>query len=106
MCIRDRADAVFLGEKLEPVAVAIDIAVKARNLMQQNLWLAVIYNLIAVPMAIAGGVTPLIAAAAMSGSSVIVTLNALRLRAPKSAALPPAENAEAGPLALSPGRAA
>ena len=101
-----QADAVFLGEKLEPVALAIDIAVKARNLMQQNLWLAVIYNLIAVPMAIAGGVTPLIAAAAMSGSSVIVTLNALRLRAPKSAALPPAENAEAGPLALSPGRAA
>jgi Cu2+-exporting ATPase len=75
-----QADAVFLGEKLTPVRELIVIARRARMLMHQNLWLAVIYNAIAVPIAIAGLVTPLIAAVAMSGSSVLVTLNALRAR--------------------------
>lgn len=73
-----QADAVFIGERLAPVYDSVDIARRARTLMMQNLWLAVIYNLIAVPVAIAGLVTPLIAALAMSGSSVLVTLNALR----------------------------
>jgi Cu2+-exporting ATPase len=72
------ADAVFLGERLAPVHDALVVAKRARALMTQNLALAVIYNAIAVPFAIAGFVTPLLAAVAMSGSSLLVTANALR----------------------------
>jgi len=75
-----QADAVFLGERLAPVADTMIVARRARALMAQNLWLAVIYNAVAVPVAIVGLVTPLIAALAMSGSSLLVTLNALRAR--------------------------
>ena len=74
------ADLVFLGKPLVPVVAALDFSHKALHLMRQNLWLAVGYNLLAVPIAISGVVTPLIAAAAMSGSSLLVMLNALRAR--------------------------
>jgi Cu2+-exporting ATPase len=74
------ADAVFLGERLAPVADTLDLAAKAKRLMRENVWLAVLYNAIAVPIAIAGLATPLVAAVAMSGSSVLVTANALRAR--------------------------
>ena len=77
------ADAVFLGDRLAPVLDAPQIARMAHAIMWQNLWLAVVYNLVAVPLAIAGLVTPLIAALAMSGSSVLVTLNALRAGLPR-----------------------
>jgi P-type Cu2+ transporter len=74
------SDALFLGEKLRPVLSAVVISRRARALMKQNLALAAIYNVFAVPLAIAGLVTPLIAAVAMSGSSLLVTVNALRAR--------------------------
>jgi Cu2+-exporting ATPase len=74
------ADLVFLGKLLGPVVAAIDFSRKALHLMRQNIWLAVGYNLLAVPIAISGVVTPLIAALAMSGSSLLVMLNAIRAR--------------------------
>lgn len=74
------ADLLLLGNTLAPVGDAIALAQKARRLMMENLWLSVVYNIIAVPIAIMGHATPLVAALAMSGSSVIVTLNALRAR--------------------------
>jgi Cu2+-exporting ATPase len=84
-----QADAVFLGEKLAPVLAALDIAKRARSLMRQNLTFAIVYNVFAVPVAMAGHASPLFAALAMSGSSILVTLNALRLRGgAKSATLP------------------
>ncbi|QGM98181.1 heavy metal translocating P-type ATPase [Methylocystis parvus] len=83
------ADAVFLGERLAPVVTTLDLARKSRALMRENLALSVIYNVFAVPLAMAGWLTPLIAAAAMSGSSILVTLNALRAgRAPTAKADP------------------
>ena len=77
-----QADAVFPGERLAPVADALHLARKAKRLMVGNLWRSAIYNLIAAPIAILGFASPLVAALAMSGSSILVTLNALRAREP------------------------
>ena len=72
-------DFVFQGEKLTPVLTAIAIARRARTMALQNFAVAFVYNIVCVPLAMTGFVTPLIAAIVMSSSSIIVTANALRL---------------------------
>lgn len=74
------ADVVFQGNRLSPVAAVIETARRARNVMRQNLALSICYNVLMVPLAVAGFVTPWLAAAAMSSSSLIVMLNSFRVR--------------------------
>ena len=73
------ADMVLRSDALLPILEAICVSRKARTLVLQNFALAALYNAVAVPVAAFGLVTPLLAAAAMSSSSLLVSLNALRL---------------------------
>lgn len=74
------ADMVFQGGQLAPVLAALQVSKMTKRLVLQNFTQAAAYNVVAVPLAVAGLVTPMIAAIVMSVSSITVTLNALRLK--------------------------
>jgi P-type Cu2+ transporter len=74
------SDAVFQGGKLGAVTELLATARKTKTMSFQNFAVAFGYNLLFVPLAMAGYVTPLVAAIAMSSSSILVTVNAIRLR--------------------------
>jgi len=76
---RTAAETVFMGESIRAVMVAIDVSARAQRIAKENFLLAVGYNVLAVPVAMVGLVSPLVAAIAMSTSSIIVIANALRL---------------------------
>ena len=76
---QNAADLVFSGEALGAVITAIDVARAARRRALENFGFSALYNLVAAPAAMLGLVNPFVAALAMSGSSLVVTLNALRM---------------------------
>jgi P-type Cu2+ transporter len=77
---RTAADFVFTRSSLASVAYAYDIAVATSRIVRQNFGLAIFYNMLAVPLAVSGQLNPLLAAVAMSTSSIIVVGNSLRLQ--------------------------
>ncbi len=82
---QNSADIVFQGDALQPVITAWRTACTTQRLVRQNFVLAIGYNVVAIPLAVAGYVTPLVAALAMSGSSLLVIANAMRLTRMKDA---------------------
>ncbi|MCD2173345.1 cation-translocating P-type ATPase [Rhizobium sp. C4] len=76
---RQAADFVFLHESLVAVSLAIDVSKRAGRLILENFALAIAYNVVFVPLALLGYASPLVAAIAMSTSSIIVVANAMRL---------------------------
>jgi Cu2+-exporting ATPase len=78
------ADMVLLTENLERLPEAIDVSRKTLRIIRQNLGWAILYNILAIPLAAAGWVAPWMAAIGMSASSLIVVINALRLNESQS----------------------
>jgi Cu2+-exporting ATPase len=76
---RASADAVALGRHLGTIVTAARIARQTRRIIRQNIAWAIVYNVTAVPLAVAGMLAPWMAAIGMSASSLIVVMNALRL---------------------------
>jgi Cu2+-exporting ATPase len=74
------SDAVYSGG-ISSLPVLLKISKRTRNVMLENFTFAALYNLVAIPIAVTGHATPLVAALAMSFSSVAVSLNAIRLAA-------------------------
>jgi len=77
---RASADAIVLGKRLGSVVDAVRVARKTRHVIRQNITWAIVYNLLAVPLAAAGILAPWMAAIGMSASSLVVVVNALRLQ--------------------------
>ncbi|MCK6419178.1 MAG: cadmium-translocating P-type ATPase [Alphaproteobacteria bacterium] len=77
---QNAADIVFMGTHLQSVDQAHTTACITQKLVKENFALSIIYNILAIPLAIAGYVTPLLAALAMSGSSLLVIANSFRIR--------------------------
>lgn len=76
---RSAADFIFLNGDMDGIRVAMTTAGRAAMLIRQNFALAIVYNVVSIPLALSGYASPLIAAVAMSTSSILVVANAVRL---------------------------
>jgi Cu2+-exporting ATPase len=74
------ADVVLVGSRLTALAEVVTLARRTRTIIRENLALAVAYNVVAIPLAVAGHVSPLAAAVLMPASSLVVLLNTVRPR--------------------------
>jgi Cu2+-exporting ATPase len=74
------ADIILTGDSLEGVTTSFVASRKARQLVRQNLTWALLYNLSILPLAVSGALQPWMAALGMSASSLLVVLNATRMR--------------------------
>lgn len=79
---KTNADAVLISSDLHRLPQAVNLARKTQSIIRQNLGWAIIYNLIALPLAATGMIAPYMAAIGMSASSLVVVGNALRLSKP------------------------
>jgi Cu2+-exporting ATPase len=81
----ESADAVLVRDDLRLVASLVRLARRADRVIRQNVFWAFFYNVVAIPLAVAGVLHPIVAAAAMAASSVFVVGNSLRVRSWTSA---------------------
>ena len=77
------ADMTLMNSSLTSAATAIRVSRRTLRIIKENLFWAFFYNVLMVPLAIAGLLSPMLASAAMACSSVFVVLNSLRLRTAK-----------------------
>ena len=76
----ETSDVVLLRHDLTLIPRFLELSRRVRRIVRENLWWAFAYNLVAVPVAAAGLLTPVFAAVTMSVSSLLVVFNSLRLR--------------------------
>jgi Cu2+-exporting ATPase len=84
-----QADLLILGDRLHSLTEARRLSIRALQVVRQNLFFAIVYNLLFIPLALAGALSPWLAGVGMAASSLVVVLNAMRL-APSSANSPTA----------------